>query len=91
MEKEFNEIFDSNIPHGTFLSRRAVMNCIEQAYILGKNTSKTEFDVLKSSFESLLELYADFGKYNSSREHLIEDWKSDAGLINKTTNNGKEN
>ena len=67
------------------------MNCIEQAYILGKNTSKTEFDVLKSSFESLLELYADFGKYNSSREHLIEDWKSDAGLINKTTNSGKEN
>ena len=83
MEQEFNEIFDSNIPHGTFLSRKAVMNCIEQSYIMGKNESKEDFNKLKTSFEELLELYANYGKYNSSREHLIEDWKISAGLINK--------
>jgi hypothetical protein len=81
MKNELNEIFDNTIPHSTFLSKSSIDSCMMQSYILGRNEKDEEYDKLKNAFEDLLEMWGDFGKYNSSRNHMEEDWKKQAGLL----------
>jgi hypothetical protein len=81
MKDELNEIFDNTIPHSSFLSKRAIDSCMMQSYILGRNEKSQEYDKLKNAFNDLLKMWGDFGKYNSSRNHMEEDWKKQAGLL----------
>ena len=81
MRDKLNEIFDNTIPHSTFLNKSSIDSCMMQAYILGKNERDEEYDKLKNTFKDLLEMWGDFGNYNSSRKHMEEDWKKQAGLL----------
>ena len=80
MKQVLNEILDKNIVHSRILDRDSVVDCMEQSYELGKRESQEKYDKLKSAFEDLLELWGDYGKYNSSRNHMEEDWRKEAGL-----------
>ena len=80
MKQVLNEILEKNIVHSRILDRDSVVDCMEQSYELGKRESQEQYDKLKSAFEDLLELWGDYGKYNSSRNHMEEDWRKEAGL-----------
>jgi hypothetical protein len=81
MEQMFKEIYEQNIDHSMILDKESVMGCIEKSYELGKKESQEKYNKLKSAFEDLLELWAYYGKYNSSRNHMEEDWRKEAGLL----------
>ena len=51
------------------------------SYILGLNESEEKYNKLKLAFESLLDYWGDYGNYNSSRNHMEENWKKEGGLI----------
>lgn len=80
MEQVLKEIYEQNIDHSMILDKESVMVCIEKSYEIGKEESQEKYDKLKSAFEDLLELWGDYGKYNSSRNHMEEDWRKEAGL-----------
>ena len=80
MKQVLNEILDKNIVHSRILDKDSVVDCMEQSYELGKRESQEQYNKLKSAFEDLLELWGDYGKYNSSRNHMEEDWRKEAGL-----------
>ena len=80
MKQVLNEILEKNIVHSRILDKDSVVDCMEQSYELGKRESQEQYDKLKSAFEDLLELWGDYGKYNSSRNHMEEDWRKEAGL-----------
>lgn len=81
MKDKLNEIYHNTITHSSFLCKSSIDSCMLQAYILGKNEKEEEYDKLKNAFEDLLEMWGDFGKYNSDRRHMEEDWKKQAGLL----------
>jgi hypothetical protein len=81
MEESLNEIYDNNIVHNTILDRDSVMSCMEESYLLGKQKSQENYNSLRNAFEELLLLWGDYGKYNSSRNHMEEEWRKEAGLL----------
>lgn len=81
MRDKLNEIFDNTIPHSSFLNKSSIDSCMMQSYILGRNEKSEEYDKLKTAFKDLLELWGDYGKYNSDRNHMEESWKKQAGLL----------
>ena len=81
MENVFKEIYEQNINHNIILDKESVMVCMKKSYETGKQESQEKYDKLKSTFEDLLELWAYYGKYNSSRNHMEEDWRKEAGLL----------
>jgi len=83
MREKLEEIYHNTIPHGTFLDKRSIDSCMYQSYMLGKEESEEKYNKLKSAFLELLENWGDHGKYNSSRNHMEEDWKIEAGLNNE--------
>lgn len=81
IKDKLNEVFDNTIPHSSFLHKTSIDSCMLQSYVLGRNEKDEEYEKLKKSFLELLEMWGDFGKYNSSREHMEEDWKKQAGIL----------
>ena len=81
MKKELIEIYNENITNRFFLDKKSVQDCMEQTYLLGEIENEKKFITLKDAFNDLLDHYADFGKYNCSREDLINDWKQQGGLL----------
>jgi len=81
MREQFLNIFEEQIPQLTFLDREKVIDCMEIAYQMGKVHNLEKYGQLKNTFEELLEMWGDFGKYNASRNHMEEDWKHQAGLL----------
>lgn len=81
MKNELLEIYDKNISHTSFLDRNSVLKCMDESYELGKKINEEDYNKLKLSFLDLLELWGDYGKYNSSRNHMEEDWKKNAGIL----------
>jgi hypothetical protein len=49
--------------------------------MLGKEQKEEEYNKLKKSFLNLLENWGDYGKYNSGRTQMEEEWKKEAGLL----------
>jgi hypothetical protein len=81
MKDKFDEIFYNTIPHSSFLSKQAIDSCMHQAYMLGKHEDEERYAKLRKAFLELLENWGDFGKYNSGRNQMEEDWKKQGGLI----------
>ena len=81
MGQVLKEIYNQNIDHSMILDKESVMVCMEKSYDIGKQESQEKYEKLKNTFESLLELWGDYGKYNSSRNHMEEDWRKEAGLL----------
>lgn len=81
MKDKLLEIYNENIVHSSFLDKESVLKCMDESYELGKKCNKQEYNRLKATFLDLLELWGDFGKYNSSRNHMEEDWKREAGIL----------
>lgn len=80
MRNKFLELFDERIGQLTFLDREKVIDLMQLSYDMGKKKSDQKYDQLKESFEELLELWGDYGNYNSSRNHMEEGWREQAGL-----------
>ena len=49
--------------------------------MLGRQENIENYDKLKKTFLNLLENWGDYGKYNSGRNQMEEDWKKEAGLL----------
>lgn len=81
MGQVLKEIYNQNIDHSMILDKESVMVCMEKSYDIGKQESQEKYEKLKNTFESLLGLWGDYGKYNSSRNHMEEDWRKEAGLL----------
>ena len=81
MKKELNEIYEKNVTNNFVLDKNGVFNSMEQSYQLGITEGEEKYNKLKNAFEELLELWGDYGKYNSSRNHMEESWRKDAGLL----------
>ena len=81
MKDKLEEIYHNTIPHSAFLSKYAIDSCMYQSFMLGKEENIENYNKLKTAFLELLENWGDFGKYNSSREHMEEGWKKHAGLL----------
>lgn len=81
MREEFVKLFEEKIGQLTFLDREKVINLMEISYDMGKKDTFSRYGQLKEAFEDLLEMWGDFGKYNTSRNHMEEDWKKQAGLL----------
>ena len=81
MKKELNEIYEKNVTNNFVLDKNGVFNSMEQSYQLGITEGEEKYNKLKIAFEELLELWGDYGKYNSSRNHMEESWRKDAGLL----------
>ena len=47
---------------------------------LGLNESEEKYNKLKLTFESLLDYWGDYGKYNSGRTQMEESWREEAGI-----------
>ena len=81
MKDKLEEIYQHTIPHSSFLSKRAIDSCMHQSYMLGKDENIENYNQLKKTFLDLLEYWGDYGKYNSGRNQMEEDWKKEAGLL----------
>ena len=81
MKQELLEIYEKNIVHSSFLDKESVLKSMDESFELGKKSNDENYNKLKTTFLDLLELWGDFGKYNSSRNHMEEDWKKEAGIL----------
>ena len=81
MKQELLEIYEKNIVHSLFLDKESVLKSMDESFELGKKSNDENYNKLKTTFLNLLELWGDFGKYNSSRNHMEEDWKKEAGIL----------
>jgi hypothetical protein len=81
MKNELIEIYNANITNKFFLDKKSTHLCMEQSYLLGELESEQKYNLLMNAFEELLENYADFGRYNCSREDLLTDWRKLGGLL----------
>ena len=57
-----------------------VVDAMMDSYILGLNESEEKYNKLKLTFESLLDYWGDYGKYNSGRTQMEESWREEAGI-----------
>jgi hypothetical protein len=81
MKNKLDKIYESKIVHTSFLDKESIVDAMMDSYILGLNESEEKYNKLKLAFESLLDYWGDFGKYNSGRTQMEEDWKKEGGLI----------
>lgn len=80
MKNKLEEIYESKIVHNSFLDKDSVVDAMTESYILGLNESEEKYTKLKLAFESLLDYWGDYGSYNSSRNHMEESWREEAGI-----------
>jgi hypothetical protein len=81
MKNNLDKIYESKIVHNSFLDKDSVIDAMTESYILGLNESEQKYTKLKLAFESLLDYWGDYGNYNSSRNHMEEMWREEAGIL----------
>jgi hypothetical protein len=81
MKNNLDKIYESKIVHNSFLDKDSVVDAMTESYILGLNESEQKYNKLKLAFESLLDYWGDYGNYNSSRNHMEEMWREEAGIL----------
>jgi hypothetical protein len=81
MKNKLKKIYESKIVHNSFLDKDSVIDAMTESYILGLNESEQKYNKLKLAFESLLDYWGDYGNYNSSRNHMEEMWREEAGIL----------
>jgi hypothetical protein len=81
MKNKLEKIYESKIVHNSFLDKDSVIDAMTESYILGLNESEQKYNKLKLAFESLLDYWGDYGNYNSSRNHMEEMWREEAGIL----------
>lgn len=81
MRPNFEEILRDHNVHNILLNENSMIEALEKTYDLGIKENEEKYDKLKIAFLDLLENWGDYGKYNSSRNHMEEDWKKQAGLL----------
>jgi hypothetical protein len=81
MEDTFLELLNERLPDLDENQKILVLGLMSTSYEMGKNKVYGSYGKLKDTFEELLEMWGDFGKYNASRNHMEEDWKKQAGLL----------
>jgi hypothetical protein len=80
MNTKLEIIYESKIVHNSFLDKESVVDAMTDSYILGLRESEEKYNKLKLAFESLLDYWGDYGNYNSSRNHMEEVWREEAGI-----------
>ena len=80
MKNKLDKIYESKIVHTSFLDKESIVDAMMDSYILGLNESEEKYNKLKLAFESLLDYWGDYGKYNESRNHMEESWREEAGI-----------
>jgi hypothetical protein len=80
MKNKLEEIYESKIVHNSFLDKDSVIEAMTESYVLGLRESEEKYNKLKLAFESLLDYWGDYGNYNSSRNHMEEVWREEAGI-----------
>lgn len=81
MKNKLEEIYESKIVHNSFLDKDSVIDAMTESYVFGINESEQKYNKLKLTFESLLDYWGDYGNYNSSRNHMEEMWREEAGIL----------
>lgn len=81
MKNNLDKIYESKIVHNSFLDKDSIIDAMTESYILGLNESEQKYNKLKLAFESLLDYWGDYGNYNSSRNHMEEMWREEAGIL----------
>ena len=81
MKPDFEKLIKEHNVHGMILNNNGMINAMEKAYELGKLESEKKYNKLKDTFLDLLENWGDYGKYNSGRNQMEEEWKKEGGLI----------
>ena len=80
MKNKLDEIYESKIVHTSFSDKESIVDAMMDSYILGLNESEEKYNKLKLTFESLLDYWGDYGKYNSGRTQMEESWREEAGI-----------
>jgi len=62
MDSRLDEIYENTIPHGSFLSQRAIMDCMKQSYNLGT--------------QDVLEWLQKMDYLSDNIKYIIEEWKN---------------
>ena len=73
MKEKLEEIYQTTIPHHSFLDKRSIDSCMYQSYMLGKEENEEKYNKLKKSFLNLLKELND--------TQMEEDWKKEGGLL----------
>ena len=81
MKNKLEKIYESKIVHNSFLDKDSVIDAMTESYVFGINESEQKYNKLKLAFESLLDYWGDYGNYNSSRNHMEEMWREEAGIL----------
>ena len=81
IDKKLEEIYKQEIVHETIHDSESVRKCMNKSYDLGKLENEEKYNKLQSPFLELLEMWGDFGNYNSDRTQMEKDWKKEGGLI----------
>ena len=80
MKEKLDKIYESKIVHTSFSDKESILDAMMDSYILGLNESEEKYNKLKLTFESLLDYWGDYGKYNSGRTQMEESWREEAGI-----------
>jgi hypothetical protein len=80
MKEKLDKIYESKIVHTSFSDKESIVDAMMDSYILGLNESEEKYNKLKLTFESLLDYWGDYGKYNSGRTQMEESWREEAGI-----------
>jgi len=80
MKNKLDKIYESKIVHTSFSDKESIVDAMMDSYILGLNESEEKYNKLKLTFESLLDYWGDYGKYNSGRTQMEESWREEAGI-----------
>jgi hypothetical protein len=80
MKNKLDKIYESKIVHTSFSDKESILDAMMDSYILGLNESEEKYNKLKLTFESLLDYWGDYGKYNSGRTQMEESWREEAGI-----------
>jgi hypothetical protein len=62
MKDKFEEIYENTIPHSSFLSKNAVMDCMEQSHELGR--------------QDVLEWLSKMDYLSDNINYILEEWKN---------------
>jgi hypothetical protein len=80
MKEKLDKIYESKIVHTSFSDKESIVDAMMDSYLLGLNESEEKYNKLKLTFESLLDYWGDYGKYNSGRTQMEESWREEAGI-----------
>jgi hypothetical protein len=62
MKDKLEEIYENTIPHSSFLSKKAVVNCMEQSYEMGR--------------QDVLQWLSKMDYLSDNINYILEEWKN---------------